>query len=178
MTHFEVQEVLDSFQIVVDNREHKTPKAVERYKSFGVPYKYGTLSYCDYCADAILLDGTHLVNTSATIRPICAVERKMSLDELAGCFGNGRDRFEREFKRGNESGARMFLLVENATWEAIYSHRYRSRMNEKAFLASVTAWTVRYGIIPVFCKAATSGKLIKELLYRDLKERLERGEYG
>jgi len=30
----------------------------------------------------------------------------------------------------------------------------------------------------VFCKADTSGALIKEILYRDMKERLERGEYG
>ena len=178
MTHFELQEVLETFQIVVDNREHKTPKAVERYKSFGVPFKFGTLSYCDYCADALLPSGDHIIDTSVTIKPVCAVERKMSLDELAGCLGTGRERFEREFRRGTDAGARMFLLIENATWEAIYAHRYRSRMNEKAFLASLTAWTVRYNIVPVFCKSATSGKLIKELLYRDLKERLERGEYG
>ena len=29
----------------------------------------------------------------------------------------------------------------------------------------------------VFCKEETSGRLIKEILYRDLKERLERGEF-
>ena len=178
MTNFEVQEVLDTFQIIVDNREHMTPKASERYKSFGVPYKFGTLSYCDYCADAILLDGSHIVNTSVTIKPVCCIERKMSLDELASCFGKGRKRFEREFQRGADTGAKMFLLVENATWEAIYAHRYKSHMNVNAFISSLSAWSIRYGVTPLFCKTDTSGKIIKEFLYRDLKERLERGEYG
>ena len=178
MTNFEVQEILDSFQIIVDNREHKTPKAFERYKTFGVPYKFATLSYGDYCADAILPGGRHIVDTSKTINPVCVVERKMNLDELAGCFGNGRERFEREFLRGTAAGARMFLLVEGATWEAIYMHRYKSKMNVNSFISSISAWTVRYNMIPIFCKADTSGKVIREFLYRDLKERLQRGEYG
>jgi hypothetical protein len=43
-------------------------------------------------------------------------------------------------------------------------------------MASLMAWTVRYNLRPIFCKAETSGALIKEILYRDMKERLERGE--
>jgi hypothetical protein len=37
---------------------------------------------------------------------------------------------------------------------------------------------VRYDITPIFCKEGTSGTMIKELLYRDTKERLQRGDYG
>ena len=102
----------------------------------------------------------------------------MSLDELAMCFTRGRDRFRREFERASAAGAKVFLLVENGSWEAIMKHRYRSRFNAKAFEATLTAWTVRYNIVPLFCKADTSGELIREILYRDMKERLERGEYG
>ena len=71
----------------------------------------------------------------------------------------------------------MYLLVEDGTWEGIIMHRYRSRLHPSAFLASLTAWAVRYDISIVFCRSATSGKLIREILYRDIKERLERGEY-
>ena len=42
----------------------------------------------------------------------------------------------------------------------------------------MTAYTVRYNMNILFCKEDTSGRLIKEILYRDLKERLERGEFG
>jgi hypothetical protein len=37
---------------------------------------------------------------------------------------------------------------------------------------------IRYELQVIMCKAETSGRLIKEILYRDLKERLERGELG
>jgi hypothetical protein len=81
-------------------------------------------------------------------------------------------------ERAMEQGAVVYLLTEGGSYEAIINHRYRSRFNPAAFLASLTAWTVRYNLRPMFCKAGTSGALIKEILYRDMKERLERGEYG
>ena len=177
MDHFEVTEVLTTFQILVDNREQATPKAVERYKSFGVPYKRATLNYGDYCG-IITLNDSDIYDTAHSVKASCVIERKMSLDELAMCFTRGRDRFRREMERAASNGSTVYLLVENATYEGIIKHRYRSRFSPSAFLASLTAWTVRYNLRPIFCKADTSGQLIKEILYRDMKERLERGEYG
>ena len=177
MDHFEVTEVLSTFQILVDNREQATPKAVERYKSFGVPYKRATLNYGDYCG-MITVNGSDTYDTCQAVKPVCVIERKMSLDELASCFTRSRDRFRREMERATLSGSIVYLLVENATYEGIIKHRYKSRYNPSAFLASLTAWTVRYNIRPIFCKAETSGQIIKEILYRDMKERLERGEFG
>ena len=169
--------MLNTFQILVDNREQATPKAVERYKSFGVPYKRATLNYGDYCG-IITLNDSEIYDTAHSVKASCVIERKMSLDELAMCFTRGRDRFRREMERAASSGSTVYLLVENATYEGIIKHRYRSRFSPSAFLASLTAWTVRYNLRPIFCKADTSGQLIKEILYRDMKERLERGEYG
>lgn len=177
MDHFEQQEVLQSFQIIADTREHNTPRASERYKSFGVPVSRATMNYGDYCAN-IVLPGGSLYDTSATISAQCYVERKMSLDELAGCFTRGRERFQREFERAAENSAKGYLLIEGGSWEAILNHRYRSRLSPKSFMASLTAWMVRYDITPIFCKEGTSGTMIKELLYRDTKERLQRGDYG
>lgn len=177
MDHFEVEEALATFRIIVDNREQNTPKAVERYKSFGVPYERATLSYGDYCG-SIIIGCSSIYDTSRRISARCVIERKMSLDELAMCFTRGRDRFRREMERATLNGAIVYLLVENASYEAIINHRYRSRFNPVAFLASLTAWTVRYNLRPIFCKAETSGTVIKEILYRDMKERLEKGEYG
>ena len=169
--------MLNTFQILVDNREQATPKAVERYKSFGVPYKRATLNYGDYCG-IITLNDSEIYDTAHSVKASCVIERKMSLDELAMCFTRGRDRFRREMERAASNNSTVYLLVENATYEGIIKHRYRSRFSPSAFLASLTAWTVRYNLRPIFCKADTSGQLIKEILYRDMKERLERGEYG
>ena len=51
-------------------------------------------------------------------------------------------------------------------------HRYHSKYHPNAFMASITAYMVRYGMVPVFCKSDSSGAVIKEILYRDIKERL------
>ena len=102
----------------------------------------------------------------------------MNLDELAQCFTRGRDRFRREFERARDRNCRIYLIVENASWENLLNGKYRTRFNANAFTASQVAWMIRYNTNVIFCKEQTSGRLIKEILYRDLKERLERGEFG
>lgn len=178
MMPHEIDDCLRSFEIFVDTREHDTARSRERYSSFNCPFRKATLRYGDYCASATLPDGRQLYDTSAPVSALCVVERKMSLDELSACFTHGRERFEREFDRANEAGAKVYLLTEGGSWESIINHRYRTKFKPQAFLASLTAWSVRYNLTPLFCRAGTSGRLIREILYRDMKERLMRGEYG
>jgi len=177
MDPFEITEILESFRIIADTREQNTSRARRRMQSIGAPVERATLRYGDYCWNADI-DGKTFHNITGTVFAPCVIERKMSLDELAGNFTRGRKRFQREFERAADHSAKVFLLVENGSWEGIMMHRYRSKYNPKAFLASLTAWMVRYNMTPVFCRAETSGSMIREILYRDLKERLERGEYG
>ena len=70
----------------------------------------------------------------------------------------------------------MYILIENADWEKIYNGKYRSKMNEKALTASLLAFLARYDCQVIFCKEETTGKLIRDILYREIKERLERNE--
>ena len=177
MTHFEEVQVLNSMEILVDTREQCTAKAEQRYKSFGVPYSRNTLAYGDYTANFTLLDGSKLYDTSNTISPICVVERKMNLDELAQCFTSGRERFEREFEKAIANNCFIHLICEDGSWEKIEGHKYRSKFPPKAYIASLTAWQRRYNIHVHFCSSLESGKLIKEFLYRDMKERIEKGEF-
>lgn len=177
MDYFEIKDTLETFRVIIDTREQSTTRASERFEALG-SYERATLGYTDYCGNVTLPSGEPLYSPSETIKPACCIERKMSLDELAMCFTRGRDRFRREFERAAESGAKVWLLVEGGSWEAIDKHRYRSKFNEKALRASLIAWSIRYDISIVFCKPESSGALIREILYRDMKERLERGEYG
>lgn len=177
MTHFEEVQVLNSMEILVDTREQCTAKAEQRYKSFGVPYSRNTLAYGDYTANFTMLDGSKLYDTSNTISPICVVERKMNLDELAQCFTGGRDRFEREFEKAASNDCFIHLICEDGSWEKIEGHKYRSKFPPKAYIASLTAWQRRYNIHVHFCSSLESGRLIKEFLYRDMKERIERGDF-
>jgi hypothetical protein len=177
MQPHEQDEMLGSMTIICDSREQKTIRSEKRYESFGIPWERRKLDYGDYCYNAMKPNGELLFSEDKPIYPFATVERKESIDELASCFTHSRDRFEREFQRAKDHGARIFLLVENATWENLLAGRYRSQFNEKAFFASLCAWLVRYDLQLVFCKEETSGKIIKELLYRDLKERITRGEF-
>lgn len=177
MDIFEQKEALKSFEILVDTREQNTEKSKKRYDSFGVPYRKATLDFGDYAYNFTLPGGQKLHDISNTIRPLCAVERKMNLDELAGCFTRSRQRFQREFERASDNGSRIYLICENANWENLLNGKYRSKLNPNAFAASAAAWMIRYNMNVIFCKEETSGRLIKEILFRDLKERLERGEF-
>ena len=68
-------------------------------------------------------------------------------------------------------------MVENASWESLVNGKYRTKYNPVAYEASIEAFMARYNVTPIFCKAETSGHLIKNILYRELKERLGRGDY-
>ena len=178
MDIFEQKEVLRTFNILADTREQDTARARERYERMNAPVSRAKLNYGDYCYNAVLPSGSAIYDTEKPINPACVIERKMSLDELAMCLGKDRDRFEREFERASAAGARVILLCENSNWENLINGRYRSKLHPNAYLASLVAWSARYDFQLVFCKEETSGRLIREFLYRDLKERLERGEFG
>lgn len=177
MDDFEIKGILNTFEIIVDTREQPTKRAPERYKSFGVPYRRQVMNYGDYTYNIALPNGTDLHDKELRVNGHCVIERKQNLDELAACFTRGRERFAREFQRAGDHNAKVYLLIENGSWEMIINGQYRSRFRPKSFLASLTAWQVRYNLTVIFCDMKSSGMLIKEILYRDCKERLERGEF-
>ena len=177
LTPFEVKAVLDSMVVLVDTREQDTERARRRYKQIGLPVYRRTLNFGDYAYSATLPDGFTILPKEGTIKPkFCVIERKMDLDELAQCLTRSRKRFEAEFQRAAAAGCRIYLLVEGGSWQDIIHGQYRTKVNPKAFLASITAWMVRYNAQVIFCSAKDSGSMIAEILKRDLKERLEKGE--
>lgn len=173
MTRSEENKIIESFQIVVDTREQTTYRSEQRYAAMGEIVR-ATLDYGDYTYNLTLPDGP-LHDVSARIKPKCVIERKQNLDELAMCFTRGRDRFQREFERAKAAGARIYLLVENASLDMILAGQYRSRFQPKAFMASLLSWSMRYNMVSIFCDMKSSGRLIREILFRDMKERLEGG---
>lgn len=160
----EVKSALESMVCLVDTREQDTPRLRARLKEIGCPWERKKLNFGDYsvkCDD---------IDLSETI----AVERKMDLDELCNCYCKERKRFEREFERAKQAGAKVYLLIEDGSWEDAYSGKYRSRMSPESLVASIQAWLARYNCQVIFCRQHTTGKLIHDILYRELKEALEK----
>lgn len=132
MEGYEIDACLGSMEILVDTREQPSEKAAKRYNAFGCPYSRVTLNYGDYTYNFTKPDGTEIIGQT----PVCGdvvIERKMNLEELSGCFCQSRDRFKREFERAKEHNAKVYLLVENATWEKLTTGKYNTKYNPKAF---------------------------------------------
>ena len=151
--------------ILVDSREKPTAEAKKRWESFGVPYRIQALKSGDYTAEFTFPNGE-----TFSLENHAVVERKMSIGELCGNFCQNRGRFIHEFDRIKEAGAKAYIIVEGASWEAIYNHRYHSQMSPQALVASLTAWMARYNAHIIFCRAETFPKLCREILYREAKE--------
>jgi ERCC4-type nuclease len=171
MNPFDINDALDGMVCLVDSREQDTSRLRARLKQMNCPNERMKLDFGDYSAKFPMPSGEWF-----SLADKVAVERKMHLDELCACYCRERERFAREFERAKEAGAKIYLLIEDATWENAYNGKYRSQMRSSALIASMLAWLARYDCQMIFCKAETSGKIIKDILYREGKERMERGD--
>ena len=153
--------------ILVDTREQDTEALQQRLSTLGHPYRRETLESADYGVEYGTADGT-------TVRLPVAIERKMSLDELATCFTSDRERFFREMERLFEAGIKTYLLVEKASWEKVQKGDYRSKMGASSMLGSLLWWSVHYNFHIIFCKQATSGWLIGNILRYEVCEDVRR----
>lgn len=167
MDHFSIEQALDNMIILVDSREHPNMAYHKRIKAMGVPVERKALSFGDYSVKTMLPD-----NTELSLEDVAVVERKMSLDEVCGNFGRERKRFVAEFERAKESGARVYLLIENANFKDMYEGNYRSKYAPESLVASFFAWIPRYNMVPIFCRPNETGKIIHEIMKRELKEYL------
>lgn len=170
MNPFEVSRALKNLTLIVDTREQDTDRLRRRIRQTGLSFVRQKLDFGDYSVKTTLDNGTEFDISSSV-----SIERKMNLDELCACYCKGRKRFTREFERAKSAGAKVYLLIENANWEKAYNGSYRSKMSPQALTASLFAWLARYNCQIIFCKEETSGKIIREILYREMKERLENG---
>ena len=162
-TDKEIKRAVDSMVILVDTREQETEQLKQRLGTLGHQYRREALDSADYMVEYQTADG-------ATVRLPVAIERKMSLDELATCFTSERERFQREMERLLEAGVKTYLLVEKASWEMIQKKDYRSQMPVASFIASLLWWSIHYDFRVIFCKQATSGWLIGKILQYEVCE--------
>ena len=163
MDHFEVKHQLNELVVLADTREQATKRAERRLQQIGLPIERVALSFGDYSIKCPALD----------LRDKVAIERKMSLEELSACFFQERARFEREFRRAKTAGAKLYLLIEDSNLDRIYAGHYRTKATPQSFVASLFAWLARYDCQVIFCASGNSGKVIHDILYREMKERLE-----
>ena len=147
-TDKEIDTLLKSMVYLYDTREHdgKNQHILDVWDKLGIEYKKKKLDYCDYSflvpANPDLgilrdLDFSHHV----------AVERKASLDELAGNISKERDRIQKEFALAPKN---KVLLIENATYDDMLHGNYSSNYNNKSFWATLHSFWHEYNVPFVF----------------------------
>lgn len=167
MTPKEMERALETIFLLVDTREQPTESFYKRLESVGFPSRRQKLEFGDYSCGFCDLNGSEVFLDKEIV-----IERKMSLDEICGNFTKARDRFSREFERAQESGAKVHLIVENASYEKILKGSYRSRLNSNSLLSSFAAFSDRYDISVHFCKSETTPILMGKIFYHHVRNKL------
>lgn len=162
-TDKEKAEIIADMVVIVDTREQKNDHILQFLHRIEVPYIIEKMETADY---TFTLPNYPELNLDGAI----LIEKKNSLDEIAGNFTRDRERFTREFERVREE--HLHLVIEQASWKKLLTGTYRSQMQPKAFMASLLTFNVRYGCPVWFVGVAESPVLIYNLLYYELKEHL------
>ena len=136
LTHYtdaEIKQKLKELVVITDSREQVHQHIISWLDKHNIQHKSRALETGDY---SVMLGDT-------TFEDEVVVERKANLDEIAGNFTSGRERFEREMIRAKAGGIKIFLIVENASWTDIFLHNYRSdlKLGQRSFEAGVRVWT-------------------------------------
>lgn len=174
-TDKEERAILKQMGILADTREQVWDHVKDALEAAGCPVKRGKLDQGDYTAFVPMsaFPGFQDVPGLYSLQDEVVIERKANLDEIAGNFTAGRERFEREFIRAKARGVKVYLLIENASWADILSHNYRSRLNPKALEGSLRSWQAKYNVSIEFCRPEESARVIYNILHYWLKARLE-----
>lgn len=119
----------------------------------------GTLSTADY--------------SIVGLEHVVAVERK-SLQDMIGCIGYGRDRFEREMHRILAYPAR--LIVIEGHMAQIQLKQYRGEIHPNAVIGSLLGWMAKGVPIMFASDHAEAGKMVARFLFIVAKRRFSEAE--
>lgn len=164
-TKKEVAEQLKNIKVICDTREQVNHNITEYLDAKKIPHISRKLDVGDY---SFMVDDYTFENS-------VVIERKANLDELAGNVTADRSRFENEFLRAKANNVKVFLLIENASWQDIKSHNYRSKLKPKSMMATLLAWQTRYNLTVMFCKPTETAEIIYATFYYWFKNWLEHG---
>ena len=104
---------------------------------------------------------------------VVAIERK-SLDDLVGCVGRDRERFDREVQRLLAYPVR--ILVVESSWDAIESHepinpQWRGKVTCEAVLGSLMGWQAAGLSVHMAGDHVRAGKHVARMLYTVARRR-------
>ena len=168
-TKDEIEALVKTIVVLIDTREQKNIHITDYLDKIKVPYKEMALDHGDY-SFYIPKNEAYGITRDLYFTDIVTVERKGCLEELSGNFCNGRARIEEEFTRKK---GRMYLMVEDATYEDIVRHNYDTQYNPVSFIATIDTFEARYNIQTSFISKVAAGYFIYHKFKYHLREYLK-----
>lgn len=172
-TDGQAKEIIKSLVYLVDTREKANLHILDYFNEKKLKYKTRSLISGDYsvmipqnCELGIMMDTYLNLDTTDGI----LIERKNSLEELAGNLGRNRDRFESELERMKK--AEKHLIIENGSWLKIMRGQYTSEVTSSAYYNSLLTFQTRYGLHIHTIDKIASGAIIRGILDNKVKEML------
>lgn len=165
----EIDKILKNAVILVDTREQENLHILEYFKKKKIDYRIEKLDYADY---SICLPKSEYLDKEIYLNNIISIERKGSLEELSCNFTKDRARLEEEFQR---SKGKIFLLIENGTFEDIVEHNYKTDFKPNSYVGTLKSFEARYGFSTDFVKnKEKSGEFIYKTLMYHAREYLKK----
>lgn len=168
-TETEIKEILSSICIIVDSREQKNNYIIKWFEEKKIPYINKKLDSGDYSFYVPKNEKLSIHRDIYFDNEIC-IERKGSLDELAGNFTNDRNRIENEFIRHQ---GKMILLIEDCLYEDIYNQNYKSKYAPQSFIATLHSFSDRYNIPFNFISKEYAARFIYFTFYYFLRNKIK-----
>lgn len=157
------RKLIRNMVILFDTREEKNNHIIEEFDRQKIEYKKKALKTGDYsfmikaCPELGFDHDTYFTDE------IC-IERKNSLSELAGNLAAKADN-NRIFKEFNRmiNIERNYLIIEDDSWDKIYSHGYGAEYNPDSFARTLLTWQSRNNMHIYFVKKENMARMIYEL---------------
>ncbi len=173
-TDKEIDELLTSLVVLVDSREQKAGHVIKYLDDKKIKHEVQKLEHGDY--SCYIPKNEELgIYRDMYLTNIISIERKANLEELSNNFTKGRSQIENEFIR---SKGKLMLLIENACYEDIVLHKYKTKYKPISFIATLKTFESRYGIETNFIRGAFSGNFIYMTLKYSARELLKHGRLG
>ena len=176
-TDTEINKLLkENFMILYDTREQQNQHVLDYFDTKKIKYKKQKIDEGDYTA--IITKRPDMGIYRDLYFPV-AVERKNSVDELAGNLAEETDtrddiRLIRELQRAKTKGIKMYLIIEDKNgMENIKAGKYRSLYQPKAFLGRLSSIQDLYLHDTIFASNANTGFEIYRKLYYSVRNFLK-----
>lgn len=145
---------MKKLEIIIDTREQVNEHIVKHFDEKKIAHRSRKLDIGDYAVQI----------GDETMERRFVIERKHNLDELCGNMTADRDRFEREFLRAKAYGTKVYLIIEEATWDDVFLQNYRSRLSAKSLLGTLWSWQTRFNVTVILCPKRRTGAMIYGIL--------------